>query len=500
MDYPISVPSVGLVGGKFVDENPGTGTPGSLIPSQWGNAVTEEILNVLAAAAVTPDEFDNGQLLLAIGRLARHSQAQYAVAAGTANAISATFAPAVSSLSDGMVLKCKAIGNNTGPATFNPNGLGAKAIVGGAHIALQGGEIVAGGDVWLQYNVSIGSGSWVLIASTGGATQIPKGLKTNQAVNLSQLGSFSNLLGTSTSTVLGLNNFGQIIVVTAAGTVQTLPPVAGMPPGTAIAFAAWATCTIKGSGSEQIADAFGDSSNTLQLAQGEQVTVASNGIGWYVASSTKPAGRLLNVRTFTSSSTYIPTPGTASIVVEVVGGGGGSGGCAATSASQYAASAGAASGSFAKGRITSGFSGVAVSVGSAGTVGAAGGPGGSGGTSSFGALVSAPGGPGSATGAAISAQFFLVAGTPSGPQAGGGSIFNSSGEPGSVGFTANVGGNGGSTPYGSGGLGSGITGLSGSDATGYGSGAGGICRNASQAAIAGFPGRPGVVIITEYSS
>ncbi|PGR44779.1 phage tail protein, partial [Bacillus cereus] len=40
MDYPKSVPSVGLVDGRFVDENPVAGTPGSLIPAVWGNSVT----------------------------------------------------------------------------------------------------------------------------------------------------------------------------------------------------------------------------------------------------------------------------------------------------------------------------------------------------------------------------------------------------------------------------------------------------------------------------
>lgn len=66
MDYPKSVPSVGLVGGKFVDENPGAGTPGSLIPSAWGNAVTDEILNVIQAAGLNPEEANLDQLLTAI--------------------------------------------------------------------------------------------------------------------------------------------------------------------------------------------------------------------------------------------------------------------------------------------------------------------------------------------------------------------------------------------------------------------------------------------------
>lgn len=67
MDFPKSVPSVGLVDGKFVDEDPVAGTPGSLIPAQWGNAVTEEVLNVVLQAGLTPEEDDNTQLKTAIG-------------------------------------------------------------------------------------------------------------------------------------------------------------------------------------------------------------------------------------------------------------------------------------------------------------------------------------------------------------------------------------------------------------------------------------------------
>jgi hypothetical protein len=66
MDYPKSVPNVGLVDGKFIDENTVTGAVGSLIPSAWGNAVTDEILAVIKAAGIVPAEGANDQLLKAI--------------------------------------------------------------------------------------------------------------------------------------------------------------------------------------------------------------------------------------------------------------------------------------------------------------------------------------------------------------------------------------------------------------------------------------------------
>ncbi|QAX83695.1 hypothetical protein C2E19_07435 [Pseudomonas sp. DTU12.3] len=69
MDYPKSIPGVGLADGGFVDENPLAGTPGSLIPAAWGNSVTKEILNAIKAAGLTPDEAKTDQLASAIGAL-----------------------------------------------------------------------------------------------------------------------------------------------------------------------------------------------------------------------------------------------------------------------------------------------------------------------------------------------------------------------------------------------------------------------------------------------
>ncbi len=66
MDYPKSVAGIGLVNGKFVDEDVTNGTVGSLIPASWGNAVTDELLAVIRAAQINPKEEDLDQLLEAI--------------------------------------------------------------------------------------------------------------------------------------------------------------------------------------------------------------------------------------------------------------------------------------------------------------------------------------------------------------------------------------------------------------------------------------------------
>lgn len=77
MDYPKSVPGVGLVGGKFIDENVQTGQQGSLIPAAWGNAVSDEILSVITGAGLTPDESAYDQLLEAIETLIASGAATY---------------------------------------------------------------------------------------------------------------------------------------------------------------------------------------------------------------------------------------------------------------------------------------------------------------------------------------------------------------------------------------------------------------------------------------
>ncbi|MFM0177132.1 hypothetical protein PQR52_01555 [Paraburkholderia aspalathi] len=217
-------------------------------------------------------------------------------------------------------------------------------------------------------------------------------------------------------------------------------------------------------------------------------------------------GRLINVRVFLATGTYTPTAGTNSIIVELQAPSGGSGGNAATAAGQNAASSGGGSGNYARVYVTSGFSGVTVTIGAAGAAGTAGGAGGTGGTTSFGSIVSCPGGNGGPAGTALSALGQSSAGA-----AQSGSACTISGAtqistyggggtgPGSVfavgGFVVASGG--ANSLFGQGGNPSG--GTSCNSGTGAGAGPSGLISLASTAAVVGCAGRPAIVIVYEFS-
>lgn len=197
VDYPTSVPSVGLVDGKFVDENPLTGTPGSLIPSAWENSVTDEVLNVIQAAGLAPAEADLTQLLQAIRVIGQLGSGGYGADTGVANAYLVAYAPAVVAVDEKLVLRFKAKTANTGASTFAPNGLAPGPLLGASHLPLQGGEIVANGLCTVSYSVALAA--WILVSSSGGGLQVLNGTKSHHAVALDQ---------TATESVAGVTQFG----------------------------------------------------------------------------------------------------------------------------------------------------------------------------------------------------------------------------------------------------------------------------------------------------
>ncbi|HHH0343925.1 TPA: phage tail protein [Yersinia enterocolitica] len=210
-------------------------------------------------------------------------------------------------------------------------------------------------------------------------------------------------------------------------------------------------------------------------------------------------GRLIGPpKIFTSSGTYTPTAGTTSVIVEAQGAGGGGGYARATSTGYMSAGSGGGAGGYGKSRLTSGFSGVAITIGSGGSQGV------SGGDTSFGSLIVAAGGGGGSNGtdqyASGAVSQYVGA---SGGSCTGGNIINSRGGTGGNTITTTtgnlIGGVGGASHFTAaavsafGGNGVGVDGLLGCG------GGGAISSSSPSSSFYGGSGGNGLVIIWEYA-
>jgi hypothetical protein len=91
---------------------------------------------------------------------------------GSANALTLTPAPPLTAYADYEVATFEAIATNTGAATFNVSGVGAKALrkmQSGADVALVAGDIQAGERYFAVYDAAAnaGAGAWILLVNNG---------------------------------------------------------------------------------------------------------------------------------------------------------------------------------------------------------------------------------------------------------------------------------------------------------------------------------------------
>lgn len=164
MDYPKSTPNVGLVGGKFVDENTSTGQPGSLIPAAWGNAVTEELLAVIVAAGLTPSESDLTQLQKAIQSLAA-SDVKRTVRVATTGAIALSGVQSIDGVAvvagDRVLVKDQAAGAQNGiytvaaAAWVRALDMNESAECTPGHLVLVENGAANAGSIWQLSNVTL---------------------------------------------------------------------------------------------------------------------------------------------------------------------------------------------------------------------------------------------------------------------------------------------------------------------------------------------------------
>jgi hypothetical protein len=114
------------------------------------------------------------------------SNLTYGVDSGSANTVQAKFPIPVATLTDGLDVWVKIAAANTGATTFTPNPgvISASPVIGAAHAALQGGELVVGGRANLIWRQDVSS--WVLVECTGAAIQVAPATASNHAMQLGQ--------------------------------------------------------------------------------------------------------------------------------------------------------------------------------------------------------------------------------------------------------------------------------------------------------------------------
>ncbi len=202
-------------------------------------------------------------------------------------------------------------------------------------------------------------------------------------------------------------------------------------------------------------------------------------------------GRLISTRVFTSSGTYIPTPGTKRIRVTITGGGGGGGGCKAISNNETFFGAGGGAGGTIISIMTPTQNSYPVTIGAGGAGGIGANYGLNGGYSSFASLIAIGG-----EGAGKVGTTNTNGGNGGVPSTGDISITGGNGGDGQSG-NIGVSGEGGTSYWGGGGRAGAGGGVSGKA---YGSGGGGAYdAGYSGTSMTGGKGADGICIIEEFA-
>ncbi len=118
------------------------------------------------ARAVTPVRLKERTDALTVST--QYNEWGYAVAAGTANALTAALAPVPAALTAGMVVVIRIATTNTGAATLNLNAKGVRSITSINGAALAAGDLPAGVPVMLIYSGT----AWVLVGPSLSQVQL----------------------------------------------------------------------------------------------------------------------------------------------------------------------------------------------------------------------------------------------------------------------------------------------------------------------------------------
>ncbi len=146
---------------------------------QWVVKTIDEIKSLLGLGSAAYKNFDSVGGVAAFDTVSSHlsdyvRQPGYGVTVGSANTYALTLNPAPAAYVDGMGVVVKINAANTGAATINVNGQGAKAVVDGKGNALAAGKLRLNGTYSLKYNST--SGNFILQGSDSSGNATPADL------------------------------------------------------------------------------------------------------------------------------------------------------------------------------------------------------------------------------------------------------------------------------------------------------------------------------------
>jgi len=178
--YTIKAGSAATTGSQ-VTPTPDSGYVGLwVVTVSFGQTtITSGSISAYAGAPILPASILS---LLQSGNL------QYGVdVSSTVNVVQASFPLPPTSVGDTQPFWVKIKNTNTGATTFTPNPgvIAASPLVGAAHAALQGGELVANGRALIVWRPDITS--FVLIECSGGAVQVGAATQSQHAAQFGQL-------------------------------------------------------------------------------------------------------------------------------------------------------------------------------------------------------------------------------------------------------------------------------------------------------------------------
>lgn len=451
-------PTGAAANAPYVDGNPGTGTPGSVVPAAAIEYTQREIVQVITAAGLTASNADNTQLYQAISALIAggSTNTSYGTTAGGTTVFTVTTTPTYSSFKVGQLINVKMNATNTGAATLNVNSIGAKSIVDVRGNAIDANSLVINRIyelAWDGTNLVLKSQKQQLLsfaADTGTANTYA--VAPNPVLDALVAGMIVELIPThanTSSSTLSVNALGAVTILTQAGANLTA---------------------------------------NMLLTTGVYL-LEYTGTNWILLNPSASTS-IVSVKhqVFSSSTTYTPSTGMVEALVTVQAPGG-----AGASIGASAGGAGSGGGQGAKSvKLVS-----AATVGSSQTITI-------GSTTSFGAIMSCT--QGSAGTFAASTAINRTAGGAGGTATGGDQNFSGANggdayADGSSGFanTAGMGGGGVGAPLATYGTGSGNIAIAGYPGTRDGQGGSGAASGTTVgAAVSGGAGAPGWIEVIEY--